>query len=119
MTERFSSFAEFWPHYLREHSQPRTRTIHCAGTTTALLLVTIGLAFGPWWLLVIAPLAGYGPAWIGHLCIENNRPATFKHPVWSLLSDFRMVFLWITLRLKSELKSAGLTGTTNDLPDPN
>jgi hypothetical protein len=118
MAKRFSSYAEFWPHYLREHSRPRTRSIHYAGTITALLLLAIGVVSGPWWLLVIAPFAGYGPAWIGHMFIEHNRPATFTHPVWSLLSDFRMLFLWLTLRLEAELRGAGVPGTVHGSPDP-
>ncbi|MBT5572162.1 MAG: DUF962 domain-containing protein [Alphaproteobacteria bacterium] len=117
MAERFSSYAEFWPHYLREHSHPRTRSIHYVGTITALLLLGIGLVSGPWWLLAIAPLAGYGPAWIGHLFIENNRPATFIHPLWSLLSDFRMLFLWATLRLEPELRGAGVSTAAVAPPD--
>ena len=41
------------------------------------------------WLLAI-PLVGYGFAWVGHFFFEHNRPATFRHPFYSLLGDWVM-----------------------------
>ena len=55
-------------------------------------------------LLLAAPVVGYGFAWIGHFGIEGNTPATFGHPVWSMRSDFRMVFLMLTGRMGRELR---------------
>jgi hypothetical protein len=109
MSERFSSYPEFWPHYLREHSNPRTRAIHFAGTAAALLCFGFSVVIGPWWLVLFAPVAGYGPAWFAHGFVERNKPVTFTHPVWSLLSDFRMFHLWLTRRLEPELRGAGVT----------
>lgn len=103
---RHRSFAEFWPYYLREHSKPRTRALHYAGTTVVILLATWAAVSGQWRLLLAIPIAGYGFAWIAHFTVEKNRPATFTYPLWSLAADFRMWWLWLTRRLEPELKKA-------------
>lgn len=109
MTEKLQSYEEFWPYYLREHGKPATRTLHFAGTSAALVLVLLGLLTGSFWLIILALVAGYGPAWVGHFFIEKNRPATFTYPLWSLISDFRMFWCWITGKLDEELDKAGVS----------
>lgn len=108
MERRFASFAEFWPHYLREHSRADTRAMHYAGTSLVVALAIGAIASGNLLWLVALPIAGYFFAWVGHLALEKNRPATFTHPLWSLAADFRMWFLWLTGRLARELEKAGV-----------
>ena len=108
MARQYRSFAQFWPFYLREHSRPRTRALHYAGTTLVVAIAIIAAATGRWlWLLAI-PLAGYGFAWLAHFAVEKNRPATFTYPLWSLAADFKMWALWLAGRLGSELDRAGV-----------
>ena len=108
MTDRIATYAEFWLHYLREHGQARTRNIHFFGTALVLAFFIAFLVTGRWIFLLLAPFAGYGPAWIAHFFVERNRPATFQYPLWSLYSDFRMFFTWLAGGLAAELKKAGV-----------
>lgn len=87
---RIESFEEFWPYYVGEHAKKTTRSLHFVGTTAALGCVAWGLILRKKWLLALAPVAGYGPAWVSHFFIEKNRPATFTYPAWSLYADFVM-----------------------------
>ena len=106
MPQAYQSFGAFWPHYLREHSKPRTRALHYAGTTLVVAIAIFAASTGQWLWLLAVPIAGYSFAWIAHFRVERNRPATFTYPLWSLIADFKMWWLWLSGRLRPELDKA-------------
>jgi hypothetical protein len=93
---RTTSFREFYPCYLSEHANRVSRRLHFTGTTLSLLIVLLAIAWSQPWLILAALLQGYALAWIGHFFFEHNRPATFRHPLWSFAGDWRM--WWDMLR---------------------
>ncbi|CAJ0893781.1 hypothetical protein R20233_03769 [Ralstonia sp. LMG 32965] len=89
-THRFGSFAEFYPYYLSEHQDRTCRRLHFAGSTVALVCLFLLVFTGNLWWLLGAAVSGYAFAWVGHFGFEKNRPATFRHPFYSLMGDWVM-----------------------------
>jgi hypothetical protein len=103
------TYPEFWQRYLVAHLDRRTRGLHYLGTISAIVLLAMAAWERDWRLLLVAPVVGYASAWFGHLVFQRNRPETFGHPGWSLISDFRMLGLFASGRLGKELRGARIT----------
>lgn len=97
---KFSDYDQFWHFYLEQHSKPLTKTLHAIGLIAALIFAIVMIALGHPWAIPLGLVISYGLAWIGHFGVEKNVPATFTYPLWSLISDFRMTFLWVTGKLQ-------------------
>lgn len=86
----YSSFREFYPYYLSEHSNRTCRRLHFVGSTLVLITLLGAILTRHWAWLWLLPVLGYGFAWAGHFFFEKNRPATFTHPVYSFAGDWVM-----------------------------
>ena len=112
--QEMKSFAEFWPYYVAEHSQPGTRALHYAGTIVGLTCAAVFVARGKWRWLPVAFVPGYAAAWAAHFLIEKNRPATFQHPLWSFLADQKMLALMLAGKMEAEVERVMNQAPRND-----
>jgi hypothetical protein len=98
-----SSFAQFWPEYVRAHSEASTRFMHCAGTLCGWAILVAAIVKREWWWIPLALVIPYALAWISHFFIEHNKPATFEHPLWSWWADQKMVAMMLTGKMSREV----------------
>ncbi|WP_312765507.1 DUF962 domain-containing protein [Epilithonimonas sp.] len=89
---KIKTYKEFYQFYLTEHSKPLTRAFHFLGILLVFAVIFYVLQSGKERFLWYCPIFGYGFAWFSHAVFERNTPSTFKYPIWSLTSDFRLFF---------------------------
>ncbi|MFZ5630678.1 MAG: Mpo1-like protein [Spirochaetota bacterium] len=106
--DHYRTLQEFWPFYLHEHSSVRNRLLHFVGSTLGLFVFAIAVGISNYVLVIPALVSGYAFAWFGHFFIEKNRPATFKYPLKSFISDWRMWYTMLTGRIAAELRKFGI-----------
>ncbi|MGH9819779.1 MAG: Mpo1-like protein [Pyrinomonadaceae bacterium] len=103
MSTNPQNYTEFWDFYASEHSLPLTRLLHFVGTTLGIVLLIFFVARGQWYFFPVFFLCAYGFAWYSHFFIEKNRPASFRYPFWSFISDFKMIWYMLTGRMSAEV----------------
>jgi hypothetical protein len=63
-THVYKSFDEFYPFYLKEHSNRTNRRLHVIGTFLGALSLIYFIVSGQFQLLFLPLLVGYGFAWV-------------------------------------------------------
>ena len=107
MTEnnkKIETYAEFWDFYVAEHSEPLTRLLHFIGTLLGIVLFVWIIRSGNWLYLPLCFIVGYAFAWLSHFFVEHNKPATFQYPLWSFISDYKMMFYMLTGKMNAEVE---------------
>lgn len=89
-TQTADPSTDFYRFYLGEHQHVMCRRLHFVGTSFGVLGIAQSLRQGSVKPLFKGIVAGYACAWIGHFFFEKNKPATFKYPLQSFASDWRM-----------------------------
>ncbi|MCS6905272.1 MAG: DUF962 domain-containing protein [Bacteroidia bacterium] len=106
MAPRYQKLSDFYWYYLTEHRNPICRGLHLFGTFLVILMLVVIPFTGRLVWLWLLPVVGYGFAWIGHAFFEKNKPATFQYPLFSLASDFIMLWDFLTGKLTAKLSQA-------------
>jgi hypothetical protein len=85
-----SSFAAFYPVYLKMHSTAGCRRMHVVGNLLALGAAAFAAGAASPWPLLAMPVLASGCAAIGHFVFQRNQPGVFHYPVWGTIGAWVM-----------------------------
>jgi hypothetical protein len=84
------SFDAFYAEYLRAHRHPANRALHLAAKVAMLAAVGAAAVTRSALPLLLVPIVGVGPCWLGHRLFEGNQPTSRTRPEASLLGTLLM-----------------------------
>lgn len=84
-------YAEFYQFYLTEHRNINSRRLHALGSGLGLYFFSKAIKRSQAKYVLYGLVSGYACAWVGHFVFEKNKPASFKQPFYSFISDWRML----------------------------
>mgnify|MGYP003608030343 FL=1 len=85
------NYSEFYRFYLTEHRSIMSRRLHAVGSSVGIYFFSKAIRQRKAKYVVYGLVSGYACAWIGHFVFEKNKPASFKQPLYSFISDWRML----------------------------
>lgn len=86
------NYNEFYRFYLTEHRNINSRRLHAVGSSLGIYFWSKAIRQRKAKYLAYGLVSGYACAWVGHFFFEHNKPASFKQPFYSFISDWRMLF---------------------------
>ncbi|OTG82761.1 hypothetical protein B9T33_04735 [Acinetobacter sp. ANC 5054] len=84
-------YPTFYRFYLTEHRNIMSRRLHATGSSIGLYFFSQAILKRKPRYFAYGLLSGYACAWVGHFMFEKNKPASFKQPFYSFISDWRML----------------------------
>jgi hypothetical protein len=68
-----------------------SRRLHVVGSSIGIYFFSKAIRKKQAKYVLYGLVAGYANAWVGHFVFEKNKPASFKQPFYSFISDWRML----------------------------
>ena len=84
-------YSQFYRFYLTEHRNIMSRRLHATGSSIGLYFFAKAIVKKQPKYFAYGLVSGYACAWVGHFFFEKNKPASFKQPLYSFISDWRML----------------------------
>ena len=84
-------YSTFYRFYLTEHRNINSRRLHAVGSSLGIYFWSKAIRQRKAKYLAYGLVSGYACAWVGHFFFEHNKPASFKQPLYSFISDWRML----------------------------
>jgi hypothetical protein len=85
------NYQEFYRFYLTEHRNIMSRRLHVVGSSIGLYFFSKAVRKKQAKYVLYGLVAVYANARVGHFVFEKNKPASFKQPFYSFISDWRML----------------------------
>lgn len=85
------NYSEFYRFYLTEHRDITSRRLHAVGSSVGIYFFSKAIRQRKAKYIAYGLASGYTCAWVGHFVFEKNKPASFKQPLYSFISDWRML----------------------------
>ncbi|MBJ9739420.1 DUF962 domain-containing protein [Acinetobacter oleivorans] len=85
------NYQEFYRFYLTEHRNIMSRRLHVVGSGIGIYFFSKAIRKKQAKYVLYGLVGGYANAWVGHFVFEKNKPASFKQPFYSFISDWRML----------------------------
>jgi hypothetical protein len=86
-----SNMREYYVYYLAKHSKQWTRRVHLIGTVVGAIGAAVSVARVDPIGAAVSTAVGAAICWAGDIGVEGATPTTFKNPIWSVYSNFKMV----------------------------
>ncbi|MBC7864384.1 MAG: DUF962 domain-containing protein [Bacteroidia bacterium] len=97
---------DFYPEYLKAHSNKSNRALHFIGTTAFFALTVFAAVSQTWWLLALAVFCGYFFSGVGHHYLEKNESFRTKRALGCIISSGRMYLDTLTFSIGKKLRAA-------------
>ena len=106
--KRFNTYREFWPYYLRDFRAAGEHERVLTGTVVMLFFLVFTILMGNVLFIAIALALACGFRFISVNAGQRVRPLTVTHPLWSLVSDVRLLAIVLLDRLAEEYERYGI-----------